>query len=168
MTTIRRTALLARDLMRTDVLTLSLDIGVREAVERLEEYRITGAPVVDIGGRLLGFLSLRDIASSEHVKDDGIDAGRTSWPTDASDEDEGWDEGGAYLADGYSTRVVPSATVGDWMTREVFTVSPDATLQEICATMVEAGVHRVLVVEGGALRGIISTFDVVRYFAMNA
>lgn len=164
MTTTRNTVH-ARDLMRSDVLTLSIDTPVREAVERFEEYRLSGAPVVDAAGRLLGFLSLRDIARSDHVTDDRIDAARGSWPTGAPDEDEGWDERGSYLSDDYSPRSTGSATVGDWMTREVISVEPDASLQEVCATMVEEGVHRVLVVERGALRGIVSTFDVVRHLA---
>lgn len=160
-----RSTVHARDLMRADVLTLTVDTPVREAVERLEEYRITGAPVVDAGGRLLGFLSLKDIARSDHVSDDRIDPGRGTWPTGAGDEDEGWDEGGSYLADGYSPRLTGGATVGDWMTPEVVSVPPDATLQQVCTKMVEEGVHRVLVVERDALRGIVSTFDVVRHLA---
>lgn len=160
-----RSTVHARDLMRTDVLTLTVDTPVREAVERFEEYRITGAPVVDSVGRLLGFLSLKDIARSDHVSDDRIEAGRGSWPTGAGDEDEGWDEGGSYLTDGYSPRLSGGATVGDWMTPEVVSVAPDATLQKVCTTMVEEGVHRVLVVDKGALRGIVSTFDVVRHLA---
>lgn len=164
MTTLRHDVL-ARELMRTDVLTLTIDTPVREAVERLEEYRVTGAPVVDPSGRLLGFLSLRDIARSEHVKDDRIEAERGSWPTGASDEDEGWDEQGSYLSEDYSPRVVGGATVGDWMTHEVISVEPQTPLQQVCATMVDEGVHRVLVVDKGALRGIVSTFDVVRHLA---
>lgn len=155
----------ARDLMRTDVLTLSIDTPVREAVERLEEYRITGAPVVDDASRLVGFLSLRDIASSAHVQDDRIATERGSWPTGAPDEDEGWDERGSYLSDDFSPRVVGGATVGEWMSPEVVTVEPHATLEHVCATMVDHGVHRVLVVDKGALRGIVSTFDVVRHLA---
>ena len=160
-----KTPVRALDLMRTDVLVLSTDTPVREAVERFEEYRIAGAPVVDGNDRLVGFLSLKDVARSDHVADDRIDAERASWPTDGLDEEGGWDGDADVAFDGYSPRMKSAATVGDWMTPEVISVTPGATMETICKTLVEHGIHRVVVVEKGKVRGIVSTFDVVRHLA---
>lgn len=158
-----KTAVTAADLMRTDVLRLSVDTPIQEAVENFEEYRITGAPVVDEAGRLVGFLSLRDIATSDHVRDGRIDAERGTWPgasEDEFDEGEGWAD-----SDDYSPEVLGRETVQDWMNPELVTCSPDTKLKDVCKLMVRESVHRVLVVEGGSLRGIVTTFDVVRHLA---
>ncbi len=158
-----KTAVTAADLMRTDVLRLSVDTPIQEAVENFEEYRITGAPVVDEAGRLVGFLSLRDIATSEHVRDGRIVAERGSWPDtveDEFDEGEGWGE-----SDDYSPGVLGRETVQDWMNPDLITCTPDTRLKDLCKLMVRESVHRVLVVEGGSLKGIVTTFDVVRHIA---
>ncbi len=54
-------AVCARDIMTETVLTLDPDISLIEASRLLESVSHTGAPVVDSGGTLVGFLSLRDI-----------------------------------------------------------------------------------------------------------
>ena len=56
-------------------------------------------------------------------------------------------------------------TVRNWMSPKVIGVAPDASLREVCQTMASDGVHRVLVVEGRRLLGIVTSFDVVRLLA---
>lgn len=158
-----KTTVTAADLMRTDVLRLSADMPIQEAVEHFEEYRITGAPVVDEVGRLVGFLSLRDIATSDHLRDGRIEVERGAWPEgsgDEFDEGEGWGE-----SDDYSPAVLGKETVQDWMNPELITCAPETKLKDLCRLMVRESVHRVLVVEDGSLKGIVTTFDVVRHIA---
>ena len=64
--------ILAREVMVTDVLVLETEDHIKEAAERLEELHISGAPVVDAAGHLVGVLTLSDIARSEHVSDSGV------------------------------------------------------------------------------------------------
>ncbi len=49
--------LTAQDIMRTDIVTIAPDRTLREAVQTLLEHRISGLPVVEQGGRLLGIIS---------------------------------------------------------------------------------------------------------------
>ena len=49
--------LTAQDIMRTDIVTISPDHTLREAVQVLLDHRISGLPVVDGEGRLLGIIS---------------------------------------------------------------------------------------------------------------
>jgi CBS domain-containing protein len=49
--------LTAQDIMRTDMITISPDHTLREAVQVLLDHRISGLPVVDGEGRLLGIIS---------------------------------------------------------------------------------------------------------------
>ena len=52
--------------------------------------------------------------------------------------------------------------VKDVMTKKVVSCEPHADVQEVSRKMQEAQVRRVLVVEGGKLRGVISTADLAR------
>jgi len=55
----------ARDVMNAEVVTVRADMAVREAARILAEKEITGAPAVDDEGRLVGVVSVTDIAESE-------------------------------------------------------------------------------------------------------
>ena len=53
-------ALVARDLMTRDLLVISADIPIRSAAELLLRHQVSGAPVVDLAGRLVGVVSTTD------------------------------------------------------------------------------------------------------------
>jgi CBS domain-containing protein len=55
--------------------------------------------------------------------------------------------------------------VGDIMVTDVLTVAPDADIRDAARVMVDHHVHRVLVVEGDVVRGILSATDLVRLVA---
>jgi len=147
----------ARDLMQKDVLVLSPDDPIASAVASLEEYRVSGAPVVDSSGRLIGILSATDVVRSGHVLDRGLEV-EHSVPYAADDEEEDDD-----LPSPPST--TEPERVKDWMHFDAVTVPPEAPLKRLCTLMVEHGIHRVPVVDGGKLLGIVTTFDVVRHVA---
>jgi CBS domain-containing protein len=56
----------------------------------------------------------------------------------------------------------------DVMTEGVISVGPDAEVGEIARILREERVHRVMVVEDGVLRGVISTFDLLALLEKNA
>lgn len=56
-------------------------------------------------------------------------------------------------------------TAEDAMTREIVMVGPDATVDELARTMLEHHVHRLLVGEDRELRGVVTTFDLLRVLA---
>ena len=51
----------AADIMTTDVYTISSEISLYDASKHLEEISHTGAPVLNPEGKVVGFLTLRDI-----------------------------------------------------------------------------------------------------------
>lgn len=53
--------------------------------------------------------------------------------------------------------------VSDWMTKKVFSVSPDDYLSDALSLMKEKGIKHVPVVKGGKLKGIISDRDIKEY-----
>lgn len=156
----------ARDVMRADVLTLRPDDTIRSAAEHLEDLGVSGAPVVDVTGRLLGVLTTTDIARSEHVDREGVstrppvrEAEMAEGMLDATDDDE------VYPTEDFADRVVGRLLVSDWMTPRVLQVSPDATIAEVARRMLDDGVHRVFVTERERLVGVVSTQDLVRLLA---
>jgi len=162
----------ARDLMRTNVVTLPADATIREAVETLQDDPLGGVPVVDDAERVVGFLSLADIARIEHLQGDRVSEDRgerqLANPIGEALEEESVDDEEFAGRDDYSPEILGHETVGQWMTRGVVSVSPNATLKEVCATMLRESVHRLVVLERGKLRGIVSTMDIVRHLAEKA
>jgi len=122
----------ARDIMTRSVVTLSPDMRAVEAAEILLKHNISGAPVVDADGMLLGILSeydcLRAVASAEY---------------DLHDHD-----------------VVMH--VEELMTREVHTVSPEIDLFGLAHEFVTLRVRRFPVVEEEHLIGQVSRRDALR------
>lgn len=152
----------ARDIMQTDVIQLDPLMPVQSAVETFEEYSISGAPVVNESGELVGALSATDIVKASHVHNGEIEVRKkTFYEADPLEEVDD----SAYSIEDYEADVLDRKTVADWMTARVISIRPDATLSEVCALMVKEEIHRVFVVEEGRLLGIVSTFDVVRYVA---
>ena len=157
----------ARSLMHTQVLKLSPNTPIPRALELFEDHKISGAPVVDTSGRVLGVLSATDVTRAERLDTSGVRApvqafaGRDG---DAERDDEAAEEDLLSIEDwGPDTGAGP--TVGDWMNPEVISVEPDCTLPALCKVLVDNGIHRVLVMEKGELQGIVTSTDIVRCVA---
>jgi CBS domain-containing protein len=58
---ITQTDLRVADLMTIDPIVVSVDATIEEAEELLRSNRITGLPVIDLGGRLVGVISQTDL-----------------------------------------------------------------------------------------------------------
>jgi CBS domain-containing protein len=156
----------AQDLMRTAVLTLSPDDTIETALALFEDAGIGGAPVV-ANGKLAGMLTLTDVSRTEHFEDRSSERGEYAL-SDAADDEDAFDLDPAevlYLKHGYSPEVLGRALVGDWMSRGVISVAPEASLQQVCSAMASNKIHRVCVVEGDRLVGLITSFDIVRHMA---
>jgi CBS domain-containing protein len=65
---------LARDIMATELVNATEDMTVEEALKVLVNYKITGLPVVDKTGKMMGVLSeydiLKQIAGSKKISQD--------------------------------------------------------------------------------------------------
>jgi CBS domain-containing protein len=150
--------IVASDLMTSDVLTVRADMTVSELAGFLSEEEITGAPVEDDEGRVVGVVSVVDVARA-----DSDEAGRrTAWEAfEADSYVHDWDQ---TLPDG-EIRVRhlrnDRVTVRDIMNPAVHSVDPEATVPEIARKMLDFHLHRLLVVEDGRLAGIISTSDLI-------
>jgi len=146
----------ARDLMQTRVVTVSPDAPLA-AVQRLfVEEDIHGAPVVDEEGRVLGVVTSMDVLRAASDERDTAPAEPSYFRYDLDLHGFDWDRAPADLRER-----IEDTTAADVMTSELVTVGLDAPVSAIARTLRENAVHRVLVVEGGELRGIVSTMDLL-------
>jgi CBS domain-containing protein len=119
-------------------------------------------------GRLVGMLTLADVGRTEHRKDGLIETGGDydlAEPVGEEQTDELDPAEVLTMKDDYSPEILGHPLVGDWMSRGVVSVSPVASLEEVCSVMVQHQIHRVCVTEEGRLVGLVTTFDVVRHVA---
>ena len=146
----------ARDLMQTSIVTLAPDEPVWEIQRVFAQEEIHGAPVVDEMGRLLGIVSsldlLRAAADEKETErespsnfEEVFDLSRGKW---------------GRFVESYRDRM-QGLVAQDVMTEGVISVGLDAEVAEIARTLREERVHRVMVLEDGVLRGVISTFDLL-------
>jgi acetoin utilization protein AcuB len=149
------------EVMRVEVLTVAPDLSLPELESRLLKRRVGGYPVVE-NGRLVGIVSRSDIVRQLSVERSVGGALANFDPNESSDA--ALEKVVASISE-YIGRRMEVLTVRDAMITEVITARPDEALVEAARRMLEARVHRLPVVEDGALRGILTSSDFVRLFA---
>jgi CBS domain-containing protein len=136
--------------------TLGPDETVESAIKLFAESGISGAPVVE-DGRLVGIVTEGDLIFRDaDIKAPGfLDILGGLIPLGS------WDE--------YRKEALKSAgvTVDEVMTRELITISPDASLAEASTIMADKRVKILPVAEGHALRGIITRMDILTLHVLN-
>ena len=158
----------AQDIMQKDVFELEPGMPIERAIEALEEHEISGAPVVDDAHRLIGMLATSDVTRVEHVRHGKIETTHGDWSlaeTDGEEVEESDTEEIILDMEDFSPAVRGTDTVEDWMDPGVVTVDPEDSLMKVCRAMVRHAVHRVVVMRGKEIEGILTSFDVVRYVA---
>jgi CBS domain-containing protein len=141
----RRPAMLVKDVMTVPAVTVQTDTALKEVALLLTEKRISGLPVVDVAGRLVGVISEADILLIEQGA-----------PTPAT--------GLLALRRRRGRSRSEAKTAGEAMTSPALTIEPSRSLTEAARVMIEAGVNRLPVVVEGTLVGIVTRADLVRAF----
>jgi CBS domain-containing protein len=135
------------DVMTRDVAVVSPATSLREVARLLGERRISGAPVCDATGRVVGVVSEADVLA----KEEGLPLDERS-PL-------------AWLVGDTRDRSKAAArSAGDAMTAPAITIEPRAQIAEAARTMIGRRVNRLPVVERGRLVGIVTRADLVRAF----
>jgi len=147
--------LTAGDVMNPQVKTVRADLTVSELASFLAENQISGAPVVDRDGRMVGVVSLMDLAENEASR-------RVTRDTEPDFYLHGWEDK-MDPAEVRKLRVVDDDLLaGDIMTPTVYTVPAPTAVAEVARTMVAGRVHRLLVTRDDRVVGIVTTMDLLK------
>lgn len=144
--------LTVKDIMTTQVITLSPDTDIVQAAKMLLENRINGAPVIDEQGRIVGILCQSDLVAQQK---------KIPLPTVFT------------LLDSYisltsskqlekQVRKIAAWTVSDAMTPNPVTIQSDTRIETVAALMVDSKFHTLPVMEGEKMVGIIGKADLLR------
>jgi CBS domain-containing protein len=165
------------NIMKRDVVAVAPEITLREVVEILTQNQVSGVPVV-AGGVVVGVASTMDILEFQEDTPGGRAGGERAAP---SRKPEGSAPASEFFSDMWEPSEIDALdrmtedsvvwdrlseyTVADVMTREIVSQPSDATVRDAARYMLDAGVHRLLVIDAGRLEGIVTTTDIVRAVA---
>jgi len=174
-----------REVMSDTVKTVSPEMTLKELAEFFVEEKVSGAPVIT-GERVVGVVSATDLLEFDSEKR-GVPTYRPAAETDDVygsedewDEEEGdapasyfadlWADAGAEVqtrlaSEGPEWNALDDHVVGEVMTRALLSLPPDADVSEAARRMVIGGVHRLLVMDGDLLVGLVTASDIVRAVA---
>jgi len=143
-------ALCAADIMSHSVVMIPREMSLQGAARMLARAGVTGAPVVDSAGRCIGVLSATDFMNwvkEDHKNDPTHHCGGplcTSWqiPEDSA--------GG-------------NGRVESYMTKDPVLVTANVKLGELARMMMDAHIHRLIVVDrvNGRPIGVVSSMDIL-------
>jgi CBS domain-containing protein len=139
-----------RDVMTTEVATVEPGTSLKEAARLMVERRISGVPVVDGEGRVLGVLSEGDLL----VKERGARRARggpLAWLVDPVDVGD--------------RMKLEARVAGEAMTSPALTITPSRALSAAADVMLAHRINRLPVLQDGKLVGIVTRADLVRAFA---
>lgn len=138
------------EVMNWDVIAVTPGTSIQEAARLMVSHGVSGFPVVDDDGVVVGMVSDGDLVVRHRPRR------RAPW----------WH--GVLRGDDSSACEFPSAgdiTIGEVMTHPALTVGPDLPVAAAAQVLDEHGIRRVPVVSGGRLVGLVSRGDLVRALA---
>lgn len=137
--------------MKTDVYTLSDTATALDAMRLFRGKGISGAPVVDARGRVVGFVSDGDVM---RCLADQVPAFKSAWSFVV---ERGNDDFGAVVREAAGIPVTQIAT------RKVVSAGIDADLGALAKLMAESHVKKVPIMDGDRMVGVINRSNITRY-----
>jgi len=141
--------------MTQKVFTVSPKLSLYELERELLHRKISGAPVIE-GGKVVGIISRTDIERAESASSDEACLGSSYYwdgvfaPAEASSG-----------ASDIQLEFLRNTYVKEVMTPQVISVASTDSVQTIAGLMLDKKIHRVLVIDDGELRGLVSSLDLV-------
>lgn len=138
----------ARDIMTTNVVTVTPETSVPAIAELLLSRNISGVPVTDENGAVVGIVTEGDL-----IQQGESGATHTSWWLRLFGDSA--DTAGHYIK-------THGKNAADVMTRTVMTMEEDALIGDIARAMAERHIKRIPIVADGQLVGIVSRSNLLR------
>ena len=142
----------AYQIMTPRLTTVRVDTPIAKAAELMLEKRVSGLPVVDAKGHLVGIVSEGDFLRRGEI---GTRHRRSGWLE--------FFVGPGKLASEFVKE--EGRTVGDVMTRDPVTIAEDATLEDIVQIMEQKGIKRLPVLRNRDLIGIVTRANLLQAVA---
>ena len=147
---------LATDIMTRDVAVVHPETSLLEAVKLMAKRRISGVPVVDPGGGVVGMLTEGDLLRWR----EGYTEKQSHWLDMLAEGQE--------LAPAFLEAVLDQHNrVKNVMSAGAVTVTEDVSAREIASLMYKRNIKRVPVMRDGKLVGIVARSDLIRAFAQS-
>jgi CBS domain-containing protein len=148
----------ASDVMITDVTTVKPNTKVQEVAEILVTKQISGMPVVDDSGKVVGMISEGDLLRR---------SAEGAWPKVwGPPPRQGWVR---LLVDGddLETEYVnqPHRRVAEIMTYDIISADPETSVSDIAILLVRHRIKRVPIVRSGKLVGLVSRANIIEALA---
>jgi CBS domain-containing protein len=137
------------DVMTSTVITVGPTATIEQAAKLMVERRVSGLPVVDEAGALLGIVSEGDLIARQRPEE------RLTWWRVFVDDEA--------VARDYRKRI--GAIVADVMTHAVISVGPEVDVSVAAQLLHTRNIRRLPVVADGKLVGIVSRGDLVKLLA---
>jgi CBS domain-containing protein len=138
----------ATDVMSRDIVSVGPAATIAEAIRLMLGNQISGLPVIDAAGKLVGILTEGDLLRRSET---GTERQRPRWLKILM--------GPGRLADEYVR--THGRRVEEIMTRDLVSVTPDTPLDEVVALMERRRIKRVPVLDGDQPIGIVSRADLL-------
>ena len=140
----------AHQIMTRSVVTVGPDATILEAANTMLQHHVSGLPVVDAAGKLIGIVSEGDFIRRGEI---GTQKKRSRWLS--------------FLMGADATQYVREhgRKVSEVMTHDPLTIAEDATLEDIVNAMEANGIKRMPVLRDGKLVGIVSRANLLHAVA---
>jgi CBS domain-containing protein len=151
----------AADYMQRDVVTVSPDDTLRDALDLMTENHVTGLPVMDNFSRCIGLITSSDVLNFE---EEHTGASAENGAAEFFDpESQQWE---SVPFSAFGLEQFGNVKVSEVMTQDLIWVDRDTPLEMVAQRMINERVHRVLVMDSASrLYGILSAYDFVRVVA---
>jgi len=144
--------------MQREVLAVEADWSLEKLAGFLVDNSISGAPVTDQDGELIGVVSLTDIVRQNSLPDSGVESG-TAHDVYLYDLQRHLSQDELRV---FHSSYESPVLVRDIMTPMIFKVNEEASVQEVADTMLRGRIHRVFVTRGNKLTGIVTALDMLQ------
>ncbi|MFO7951394.1 MAG: CBS domain-containing protein [Bacillota bacterium] len=149
----------AKEIMSSPTVSVKEEQTLKEAIKLLADYKISGLPVVDDSGKIIGIISDTDIIRYSQKINVVPTTKLSGWISPYTDVSEL-----ATFRSGIET--LHQTEVREVMTKKVYTATEDTSATDIARLMNRRKVNRIPVINGkGELVGIVTRADLVQCMA---
>ncbi len=146
-----------KEFMTKKVIAVHKEMTVKEFIRFLQEHKISGAPVTDDSGNVIGVVSATDVIKRSHYVTRDMAHSEDSYEVDPSS--------GLVEIHKYYTEELFETQIGGLMTTDLISLSSQDDLLDAVDLFVKTPVHRIVIMDDDKLVGIISTKDTIKVMA---